>query len=181
MGQQKLLMPFADKTIIEHIVEKALRSNAGEVWVIVGSHQDEVTNKILHQPVKITYNDRFEEGMLSSVQCGFNALSSTSKAGMILLGDQPMVKVSVINKLIESYFRTRKGIIIPVYNGKRGHPVLIDTLYVTEINHLKPDIGLRQLMEERSDDIYEVEVDTETILKDIDTIIDYKRELTYRR
>ena len=181
MGQQKLLMPFADKTIIEHIVEKALRSNAGEIRVIVGSHQDEITNKILHQPVKITYNDRYEEGMLSSVQCGFNALSSTSKAGMILLGDQPMVKISVINKLIDSFFKTRKGIVIPVYNGRRGHPVLIDSVYVTEIKNLNPDIGLRQLIEERSSDVYEVEVDTETILKDIDTIVDYNRELTYRR
>jgi xanthine dehydrogenase accessory factor len=181
MGQQKLIMPFAEKTIIEHIVDKALRSNAGEVRVIVGSHQDEVSNKILHLPVKITYNDRYEEGMLSSVQCGFNAMSSTSKAGMILLGDQPMVKISVINKLIESFFKTRKGIVIPVNNGKRGHPVLIDSVYITEINNLDPDIGLRQLMEERSSDIYEVEVDSETILKDIDTIVDYNRELTYRR
>jgi molybdenum cofactor cytidylyltransferase len=181
MGQQKMLMPYADQTIIEHIIEKALKSNAGEVRVILGSHHDEITEKILHLPVKITYNDRFENGMLSSVQSGFNALSSSSKAGMILLGDQPMVKISVINRLIESFFKTKKGIVLPVYNGKRGHPVIIDSVYITEINKLNPNIGLRQLMEERSEDIHEVEVDTDTILKDIDTITDYNRELIYRR
>ena len=85
------------------------------ILVIFQVFIDEVTNKILYQPVKITYNDRYEEGMLSSVQCGFNALSKSSKAGMILLGDQPMVKISVINKLIECFFKTRKGIVIPVY------------------------------------------------------------------
>ena len=115
--------------------------------------------------------------MLSSVQCGFEALSSSASAGMILLGDQPMVQTLVIDKLIESFLKSRKGIIIPVYNKKRGHPVLIDTRYLLKINNLDTGRGLRQLMEENPEDIYEMEVETNTILKDIDTIEDYKREL----
>jgi xanthine dehydrogenase accessory factor len=177
MGQQKLLMPYGGKTIIENIIEKALASRAGAVKVVVGSNREEVCDLIKDHSVQIIENTAFEKGMLSSVQCGFEALSSSASAGMILLGDQPMVQTLVIDKLIESFQKSRKGIIIPVYNKKRGHPVLIDTKYLLKINNLDPGRGLRQLMEENPEDIYEVEVDTKTILKDIDTIEDYKREL----
>jgi molybdenum cofactor cytidylyltransferase len=178
MGQQKLLMPYAGSTIIENIIQKALASNAGKVKVVAGSDEAEVTEAIRHLPVTVCLNRDYENGMLSSVQCGFNSLSSTVKAGLILLGDQPMIQTWVINKLIDSYYKTGKGILIPVYEGKRGHPVLIDTRYISEINALDPAIGLRQLMEGNADDIYDIEVDTNTILKDIDTIEDYKKELT---
>ncbi len=177
MGQQKLLMPYGGKTIIENIIEKALASKAGAVKVVVGSNRDEVCDLIKEHSVQIIENTAFEKGMLSSVQCGFEALSSSVSAGMILLGDQPMVQTLVIDKLIESLEKSRKGIIIPVYNKKRGHPVLIDTKYLIRINNLDPGRGLRQLMDENSEDIYEMEVETNTILKDIDTIEDYKREL----
>ena len=177
MGQQKLLMPYGEKTILENIIEKALDSKAVTVKVVVGSHRDEIQDLIKDHPIEIVENIDFEKGMLSSVQCGFNALSSTTRAGMILLGDQPMVQTLIINKLIDSYEKTGKGIIIPFYNNKRGHPVLIDTKYIPRINQLDHSIGLRQLMDECSGDIHELEVETNTILKDIDTIEDYKREL----
>ena len=177
MGQQKLMMPYAGKTILENIIEKAVESVAGAVKVVVGSNSDEICDLIKDHSIQIIENRVYERGMLSSVQCGFNALSPTASAGMILLGDQPMVQTMVINKLIDSYEKTRKGIVIPVYDKKRGHPVLIDTKYMKRINNLDSNIGLRQLMDENAEDIYEMEVDTNTILKDIDTIEDYKREL----
>jgi xanthine dehydrogenase accessory factor len=164
MGQQKLLMPYGGKTIIENIIEKALASRAGAVKVVVGSNPDEICDLIKEHSVQIIENTAFEKGMLSSVQCGFEALSSSASAGMILLGDQPMVQILVIDKLIESFQKSRKGIIIPVYNKKRGHPVLIDTKYLLRINNLDPDRGLRQLMDENPEDIYEMEVETNTIL-----------------
>ena len=177
MGQQKLLMPYAKTSILENIISKALASDAGEVYVVTGSHRKEVSESIKHLPVKLVFNRDYERGMLSSVQCGFNGLSSTAKAGLILLGDQPMVQTAVINKLIESYYKSGKGIVIPVYKGKKGHPVLIDVKYRDQINALDPAIGLRQLVDEKAYDIHEIEVENNTILKDIDTIEDYKKEL----
>ena len=177
MGQQKLLMPFGEKTILENIVDKARRSKATAVKVVIGSNRAEICELIRDYPVEIIENEAYERGMLSSVQCGFNALSKAAGAGMILLGDQPMVQTKVIDMLIDTFEKTGKGIIIPAYNLKRGHPVLIDTKYLSKINNLDPERGLRQLMDENPEDIYELEVDTNTILKDIDTIEDYKREL----
>ena len=75
--------------------------------------------------------------MLSSVQSGINAIPQNINAVIILLGDQPMITSKIIDKLIETYKTSSKGIIIPSHNGKRGHPILIDLKYRQEINILQ--------------------------------------------
>lgn len=177
MKQPKMLLPFNDFSIIETVVEKAKLSNAGETWVVLGSDKEIIEKKIDVQNVRITENRNYREGMLSSVQCGFNNLPKEVDAAVILLGDQPMVKTEIINQLMANFSKDSKGIIIPVYSGKRGHPILIDTKYGDEINHLNPETGLRELMTIHADDILEIEVETKEILNDIDTPEDYKREL----
>ena len=88
-----------------------------------------------------------------------------------------MVQSDIINRLIDAYIKYRKGIVVPVHKGKRGHPILIGTRYFVDIKKLDHTQGLRQLMRENAGDIHEVEVDSNTILKDIDTIEEYKKEL----
>lgn len=178
MKQQKMLMPFNDFSIIETVVGKAKNSEAAETLVVLGSDKKIIGEKIKDLNVQITENKNYREGMLSSVRCGFNSLPKEVEAAIILLGDQPMVKSEVINRLISNFSKESKGIIIPVYSGKRGHPILIDTKYREEINHLNPNTGLRELMTNHTDDILEIEVESGEILNDIDTPEDYKRELT---
>ena len=92
-----------------------------------------------------------------------------------------MVSSSVVNRLIDAYKETGKSIILPVYEKKRGHPILIDTKYRDEVKQLDPDTGLRALVHNHAEDILEVEVDNPGILKDIDTVEDYNREIRHRR
>jgi molybdenum cofactor cytidylyltransferase len=92
---------------------------------------------------------------------------------MVFLGDQPMVSTEVCAKIISEYKKTGKGIVIPSFNNKRGHPVLIDIKYRNDIFNLNPDIGLRDLMAIHPDDIKEVDIKNRDILKDIDTLNDY--------
>jgi xanthine/CO dehydrogenase XdhC/CoxF family maturation factor/CTP:molybdopterin cytidylyltransferase MocA len=176
MKKQKMLLPYNQKTIIETVIEKAKQSKANETWVVLGSNKEIIKSRIDYLKVNFAENNRFTEGMLSSVQCGFNAISTDVNAIIILLGDQPMLNSDTIDLLIVNYRETGLGIIIPRYNGKRGHPILIDLKYRKEINNLNPEIGLRELMQKYSEDILEIEVNTENILKDIDTPEDYKRE-----
>jgi molybdenum cofactor cytidylyltransferase len=115
--------------------------------------------------------------MLSSIQAGFRALPKKTEAVLVFLGDQPLIPSSVIDKLIAGYKKSKKGIFIPVFEKKRGHPILVDFKYKPEIEKLNPDIGLRALVFDHPDDLQEVEVDTPHILKDIDKPEDYKRDL----
>ncbi len=177
MGKPKLLLPFRDKTIIETIVEKVVSSNVEKTLVILGSDREKIEKKIRNYPVKIVYNRDFRSGMLSSVQCGFKALPEETRAVLAVLGDQPKISTTVINKLVDAYKSSGKGIVLPVHNKERGHPVLIDVKYREEVGNLSPEVGLRGTVYNHPEDILEVDVETSSIFQDIDYESDYKREL----
>ena len=177
MGKPKLLLPFGQKTIVEHIVDNILQSKADKILVVLGSHREEILSKILDRPVLSVVNHRYKKGMLSSIQAGFAALPKDTEAALVCLGDQPFIPKTVLDRLIASYERTQKGIVLPVYKNRRGHPVLIDMKHKQEVLKLSPDIGLRALVHNHPQDVLEVKVETPNILKDIDKPEDYAREL----
>ncbi len=115
--------------------------------------------------------------MLSSVQMGFRSLPEGAQAAVVLLGDQPSISHTVIDKVIKEYSQTTKGIVLPTYKKERGHPVLFDMKYKREIAALSPKVGLRGIVYGHSGDVFEVPVNTSSILRDIDNMQDYKREL----
>jgi molybdenum cofactor cytidylyltransferase len=119
--------------------------------------------------------------MLSSVISGFGALPDEVKAALIFLGDQPQIPSQAAKLVIESWRQTGKGIVIPVFNGKRGHPVLIETRFKTEIENLDPEKGLRTLSEKFKHEVMEVECGIPEILRDIDTPEDYEIEINKNR
>ncbi|MBR9997443.1 MAG: XdhC family protein [Cyclobacteriaceae bacterium] len=178
MRQQKLLMDYHGESFIRTIVRKSLASEVDETLVVLGSHSKEIFEEISIFGVNTAYNPLFKEGMLSSIQCGFKSISKWVNAVVLLLGDQPMVEPDVIDQLINMYRKTRAGIIIPVYQGERGHPVLIDTRFRQEIFSLDPKKGLRELMYNHPEEIRELEVNSPNILKDIDNVEDYNIEIT---
>ena len=145
--------------------------------VVLGSGSADIRKLIDHMPVKCCLNENYKQGMLSSVKCGFRNLPEKYGAAIIFLGDQPMVEISVINSVIDAYRDSGKGIVMPVTGNKRGHPLLIDSKYRNEVENLDMGGGLNVLAETYSYDVTEVDVNTTSILKDIDTIDDYKIEL----
>jgi molybdenum cofactor cytidylyltransferase len=177
MGEAKLLLPFGEKTIIETVINNVIQSKVEKILVVLGSAREKIEQKIKNYSLKIAFNPKFRSGMLSSVHAGFQALPEHAQAALIVLGDQPSISTSVINELIDAYKRTRKGIVLPVYKSERGHPVLIDMKYRSEVENLSPDIGLRGTVYNHPEDILEVDVETSSIFQDIDYESDYKREL----
>ncbi len=177
MGKPKLLLPFGKKTIIETIVATVVSSKVEQTLVILGSDRKKIEEKIKNYPVKIVYNRDFRSGMLSSVQYGFKSLPEETRAVLVVLGDQPKISTTVINKLIDAYKSAGKGIVLPVYKKERGHPVLIDVKYGEEVENLSPEAGLRGTVYNHPEDILEVEVETLSIFQDIDYMEDYKKEL----
>ena len=177
MGTPKMLMPFKGKTIIENVIDTVISSGVDKTLLVLGSGSGEIQKIVDHLPVKCCYNDNYKQGMLSSVKCGFRNLPDIFDAALIFLGDQPMVERSVINCVIDAYRKSGKGIVMPVTGNKRGHPLMIDSKYRNEVECLEEGEGLRALAQNFSDDVFEIEVNTLSILKDIDTIDDYKKEL----
>lgn len=177
MGKSKLLLPFGGKTIIETVIKSVIQSKVEGVLVVLGSDFKKIEEKIKNYSLEIVINPDFQSGMLSSVQKGFQALPKNAQAVLVILGDQPSISTAVINKIVNAYKKTGKGIVLPVYRKNRGHPVLIDVKYREEVEKLSPDLGLRGTVYSHPEDILEVDVETSNILRDIDDEEDYKREL----
>jgi molybdenum cofactor cytidylyltransferase len=181
MGRQKLLLPFGRNTVIETIVRTALDSSADGTLVVLGADQDEVRQALKLYPVKLTVNEDFALGMLSSIQAGFQSLTGRIRAAIIMLGDQPAIPAEVLDDLIAAYQSKGRGIVIPVHGGRRGHPVLIDMKYKAEVMGLDPEVGLRQLVLAHSQDVLEVEAQTPAVLTDMDVPADYAVELERKK
>ena len=177
MKQQKLLLPFNGKTIIETVVENVARSVSSNILVVLGSHREQIQEQLVNSAVKIGVNENYMDGMLSSAICGFRALPCEAKAALIFLADQPQIPAQVTDLVIKAWIESGKGIVIPTFNGRRGHPVLIETRYKADIERLDPEKGLRILSEKFKNDVFEVECSMPEILRDIDTPEDYENEI----
>ena len=177
MGLPKMLLTFSGRTMIEKVITNVSESKIDKIIVVLGAYRDALVELISKLPVKYCYNDNYKKGMLSSVQCGFRNLSSVCRAVLVFQGDQPLITSNAINEVIEAYLSSGKGMVIPVYKGRRGHPLLIDIKYRDEIEKLNPDKGLRSLACMFSDDVLEVDTNESGILTDFDTYEQYKKEL----
>lgn len=173
MGTQKLLLPFGEVTVVEAVVRTALVSSVDRVLAVLGADRDAVRLKLEPSGVEFVNNENYHLGMLSSVQAGFKALPADAEAAVVMLGDQPFLAPRIIDDVIGAYREERKGIVIPTFQGRRGHPVLVDLGFREEVLALDPADGLRRLMQAHPRDILEVETGDANILRDMDTPEDY--------
>ena len=177
MKVPKLLLPFGEKTMIEKVIENVIQSEVFRILVVLGSYRDEILGAISHLPVSCCYNEDYSKGMLSSVQCGLRNLPVQYDAVLFFPGDQPMIEPYVINTIIDTYRKTGKGIIIPVYRRKRGHPLLVAFKYRNAVETLSDEESLRSLALKYRNDVFEVNTRSPGILKDFDTKKDYLNEI----
>ncbi|MGD0582737.1 MAG: nucleotidyltransferase family protein [Bacteroidales bacterium] len=180
MKTPKLILPFRGRTIIENVILNILDSDVKNVIVVTGAWEKEVIAAISDLPVKTCTNVNYRSGMLSSVICGLNSLPPGTAAAIVFQGDQPEIAAEVIDLLTATWRKERKGIIVPIHNGKRGHPLLISEKYFSEVALLDAGTGLRGLLSECSHDILEVEVENRMILRDIDTNEDYLESINIK-
>jgi molybdenum cofactor cytidylyltransferase len=176
MGTPKMLLPFKGLTMIENVINNVRSSGLNNIMVVLGSELENIKELIKTKGVNYCYNENYRDGMLSSVICGFRNIPTDHRAVLVFQGDQPLISPAVSTKIIEHYILSGKGIVIPVYNKKRGHPILIDRKYRDNIGRLNPEKGLRSLLDLFPFDILEVESTDPGILRDFDTIEEYRKE-----
>ena len=179
MGKPKLLLPFGDSTMIGTVISNVLASSVEKAVVVLGSNYESHRQVIKDYPVEIVHNKQYQEGMLSSVQCGLKAVSKTSDAVIVLLGDQPMIQAEEMDQLIESYRDSEKEIAIAIHEKKRGHPILFGRKFINEILGFPQDASLRDILQNHPAEILEMKTANDRILRDIDTENDYQFELKH--
>ena len=178
MGKPKQLMPLGKHTLLEQAIDNLLDSSVDETIVVVGHKAEEITKTIAGRPVKIVINPDYREGMSTSIIAGLILADPCSQAVMLALGDQPLVASRTINQLIDAFNSHNKGIAVPTYQGRRGHPIIFDIKYKAELFKLKGDIGGREIIRNHPNDVLKVAVDSESVVSDIDTQDDYQSKLS---
>lgn len=165
----KQLAEIDGETIIERVLRNAQASEVDEVIAVLGYMANDVAKRIKSPKIKIVVNHEYENGLSSSLKAGLQAIDSKASAGLFLLGDQPFVDSSVINKVVSEYARSHARIVVPTFKGQRGNPVLFDKSLFDEIMALSGDVGGRKIATEHDPEVLTVEVDDPGVLIDIDT------------
>lgn len=177
MGSQKALLPFGGKTVIGHVVDELLSSDIEAVYVVVGHEGNRIAEELSRRDVTVVTNPDYKRGMLSSVRCGLQAIPQQCETVLVALGDQPAITSELVNDIVRASSSTDKGILVPMYQGNRGHPMLFSIHYRDEIMTSFDNVGLRGLLHTHPEDIFELAVSTPTVLSDMDYPEDYRREL----
>ena len=177
MGTQKLLLPYAGSTIIEHITDQVIESGAGTCVIVTGHEPDRVMHRLRGRTVVFAHNASYREGMLTSVRAGLTAADGSWQAAVIVLGDQPSITAATINRLLEEHAKNPNSVLVPVFEARRGHPILAPVRFHAEIMNRFDDTGLRGLLRAHPEAVTEVSVDTPAILEDMDYPEDYQRAL----
>lgn len=178
MGEPKMLLPWANgRTIIEHIVHQLTRMRLAQINVVTGYYAEEVKARVKPMDVHIVHNRAHRTGeMLSSLKAGLRAMPDHIAAAMIFLGDQPRIEQKTIYQVMSAYAEGAGDIVAPSYQRRRGHPIIVARKYWPEFLALRNDRTPREVLNAHADEIAYVNVDTDSILRDIDTPDDYEDE-----
>lgn len=177
MGQPKMLLPWGQMTVIEKILSTLLEAGLDDLHVVTGGNRQEVEKVLTRYPVSFAYNQDYSKGeMLSSVKVGLRSISGDSNAALIVLGDQPQIEAWVVKLIVERYQSNHDKIIVPSFQMHRGHPWLIDKELWKDIIGLEPPSTLRDYLVASQATISYINVNTTSIIQDLDTPYDYQTQ-----
>lgn len=174
MGTIKQLLPLDQSTLLHKTISNLAACPLTDILVVLGYEADKIRPHIHDLPISVLINENFDEGMSSSIKRGLERIKPSCGSILIALGDQPFISTQLVNRLIEGYLTSDKGIGYPVHKGRKGHPVILDRKYEGEMRLLVGDTGCRKILDDHPDDHMAMEVDDERIFWDIDYPEDYR-------
>ncbi len=170
--RNKLLLPGADGTpMIARVVDTALASRARPVLVVLGNQAAEMRRALAGREVRFVDAPDYAAGLSASLRAGIAAVPAEAAGAIVCLGDMPLVAPGVFDALIASHDAEEgRGIVVPTWRGRPGNPVLWDRRFFPELVALAGDVGGRGLLERHAEQVAQVEVESDAVLRDFDTV-----------
>ncbi len=178
MGAPKLLLPWGERKVLEHVVMTLWEAGIESIEVVTGGYREQVENllRALPFPLRWVHNPEFAEGeMISSLKVGLTHLPQDLEAALIVLGDQPQIQQDVITQLVKRYAERKPLLVVPSYRMRRGHPWLVDRRLWAELVALPRERTLRDFLAFHVEKIDYLVVDTPSVVQDLDTPEDYEQ------
>ncbi len=170
--RNKLLLPGADGTpMIARVVDAALASRARPVLVVLGNQAAEMRRALAGRAVRFVDAPDFAAGLSASLRAGIAAVPAQAAGAIVCLGDMPLVAPAVFDALIATHDAEEgRGIVVPTWRGRAGNPVLWGRRFFPELMALAGDVGGRGLLERHAEQVAQVEVESDAVLRDFDTV-----------
>lgn len=177
-GYPKQLLPLGDRPLLQVTLD-AYRAAATRPIVLVLGHGAERIVRHLRLPpsgVRVVVNPDYEAGQSTSLRLGLRTLRQPGPDGtppplaaaLFALGDQPLIRPSTINRLIQAYRASEARIVVPTYRGRRGNPTLMDHSLFDAVAETRGDKGARDLLREYRRETLRVPVDDPGVKLDVD-------------
>jgi CTP:molybdopterin cytidylyltransferase MocA len=172
MGRPKPLLRLQNKPFIRHCLDAVFSTDIEDIVVVLGSYGEEITHVIGDLPVGIVFNDDPESEMAESVRIGLRAIDQASSGVLVCLSDHPLVRYETYQMIASAHSQNPDRIIIPVYDGRRGHPSLFPKPLADKTF---AGLNLKQVIDVSSDLLTCIPVTDQGVILDIDCMEDYQR------
>ena len=175
MGSPKLLLPWGNSTVLEHIISTLQRAGVEDILVVTGGARAQVDELAKVHGARTIFNERYINGeMLESIQCGLGVQKPEVESTLICLGDQPQVQERSVRLLCEAYLQTQSPLVVPSFQMRRGHPWIVARALWAEVIAMQSAQTPRDFLNSHTKEIQYVEMDTPSILADLDTPEEYR-------
>ena len=173
MEEEKLLLDVGGVPMVERVIRAARSPLIGEVILIYRC--DAIKEIGERHSLNTVYNPHAEEGQSAAVKLGISCADPATDGFMFFVGDQPCLTQSTVNELIGTFTGKNSSIVVPLYNGSRGNPVIFPSILRETLLTLEGDCGGRTVIEGMENNIVLVPIDAGSEGNDIDTQADYEK------
>lgn len=174
MGQAKQLLPLGEKTAVSCCAESILLSGIRDVIVVTGRDDKGIRDTLRGLPVQFANNNCPESDMAQSVRIALSMIDRDSMGVLVCLADHPLVQPETIRTLLQKHLEAAESIIVPCFQGRRGHPSLFPSVLIREIFSAP---SMREIISRNAERVLQVDVPDEGVVLDMDTDDDYRRVL----
>ena len=181
MGRFKPLLPLGPQRVVERVVRLFQGAGLEEILVVVGQRAPDVRQAVSPLQVHCVENPDFRDGMFTSVLTGIRALPPHCRAFFVHPVDIPLVRTQTVKRLISAFNDASAAVVYPSFDGKRGHPPLIQSSLATRILKWDGTGGLQGFLQGCDAGSFELAVADEAVMMDLDTPEDYRRMLSRLR
>ncbi len=161
MGSPKALLPYQGRPFLEHLLEVSAHPKIGVRRIVLGARAGPILKALKIHAEEVVINEEWVKGQLSSIHAAIRSLQPGTDGLLLCLVDHPLVSAALVNDLIERFYATQKPIVLPTYNGKRGHPIIFSSRLYEELLAAPMDIGARAVVWAHGNEIEEVPTNEE--------------------
>ncbi len=168
MGTPKALLQLDNETFLDRLIR--LFSDVVSPVIVVLGHQAEQIQAGVERAAQavMVVNPDPERGMLSSLQCGLEAVPQEAEAVMFTPVDHPHLKPATLKKLVSQFEAQRAPVVLPSFQGRHGHPVVIARPLIAELLALTPQAQASEVVHRYRSRTSSIEVDDLAVVTDVD-------------